>query len=203
VVLLIAGLLIGVSASGTDLLNPHTSAAEANRVNAETAHQQALYQLQERLATTQTEAEIREIRRQQEFLEARHSHDVQALSQDLVHQDLEFRTWMTVLVMIFGALTVTLFLSTVIWVTSRAMVYIRSIPQKGESMTKYIPPIEQRIPNLPERQPYDPWNSPAHRRSKRTAARQAEREAIAARMMSFRDPGQIGTEEYNSSPEAK
>src|SRR6185436_13226973 len=72
IVLLIAGVITGLSASGTDILNPHTSAAEANRVNAETAHQQALDRLQEQLEQAKTEAEIASIKRQQEAEEKRY-----------------------------------------------------------------------------------------------------------------------------------
>lgn len=205
IIIVLMAVLLGADIKNATWLNSEIASAEAKRLEIEAAHQQATYELQEQLAQAQTEAEIREIQRQQGRLDAQYQHDVEALSLDLVHQDLAFRTWMNILVIIAGAFALTLFLSTVIWVGSRALVHMRYIPQKGELVTKAIPPIEKRIPNLSERRPYDPWNSPAYRRRKRTAAQQAERkerEEIVARMMSFRDPGRLSTEEINNSPEA-
>jgi len=101
---LVAGLLIGLAFAGTDLLNPRTAAAKANRMNIDAQHQQAMYELEERLSTAQTEAEVKEIQRQEALLDAQYQHDIQALSQDLAHQDLAFRTWMTVFTIFAGAI---------------------------------------------------------------------------------------------------
>jgi hypothetical protein len=202
---ILMGFLLGANIKDATWLNSNIAAAQANRMNIENAHQQATYELQVRLATAQTEAEIREIQRQQLFLDAQYQHDIQALSQDLAHQELAFRTWMTVLTIIASGFAAMLFISTTLWVGSRALVYVRSFPQKGEPVMKPVPPIEKRIPNLPERDPYDPWNSPAYRRSKRKAAQdkeRKEREEIAARMMKFRDPGRISPENYKKNPQA-
>ena len=197
------GFLLGINIKDATWLNSNIAAAEANRISIENVHQQATYELQERLATAQTEAEIRKIQRLQLLLDAQYQHDIQELSQDLAHQELAFRTWMTLLTIIASGFAAMLFISTTLWVGSRALVYVRSIPQKGEPVMKSVPPVEKRIPNLPERAPYDPWNSPTYRRSKRMAAQdkeRKEREEIAARMMSFRDPGHMSTEDYNKSP---
>lgn len=201
IIVVLMAILLGADIKNATWLNSNIAAAEADRIKMESAHQHATYELQERLATAQTEAEIREIQRQQGMLDAQYQHDVQALSQNLAHQDLAFRTLMTFLTMIASVLAAALFVNTVVWTSSKALVAIRSVQRKEEPVMKSIPPVEKRIPNLPERKPYDSWNSPAYRRSKRAAARRAEREAIAVRMMTFRDPGRMSTEEYNKSPE--
>lgn len=201
VILMAFGL--GLNIKDAKWFNPDIAAAEASLMNIEAAHQKATNELQERLATAQTEADIREIQRRQGMLDAQYQNNIQALSQNLAHQDLAFRTLMALLTMIAGVLAAALFVNTVVWTSSKALVVIRSVQRKEEPVMKSVPQIEKRIPNLPERKPYDPWNSPAYRRSKRTAARQAEREEIAARMMNFRDPARMSTEEYNRNPEAK
>ncbi len=58
VILLAAGAIFGTAISGADYLNPAASNAEARRINAETIHQQVLYQESERLAEAQTDAQI-------------------------------------------------------------------------------------------------------------------------------------------------
>jgi hypothetical protein len=202
---LITGLLMGLAFAGTDLLNPHTAAAEANRVNIEAAHQQAVYELQERLSAAQTEAEIREIQRQQGLLDAQYQHNIQVLSQDLAHQDLAFRTWMTVLTIIGSALALTLFISTIIWVGSRAVVHIRSVPLKEELMKQSVPTVEMGIPNLSEREPYDPLDPKSILYANRLNQRLKELEAkhgslskeelLAARMKALSNHANIDTKD--------
>jgi len=65
------GFLIGTSGF-TFFLNPEIAAAEANRINIETAHQQATYELQERLAQAQTDSEIQSLQMEQQILIAQH-----------------------------------------------------------------------------------------------------------------------------------
>jgi hypothetical protein len=201
---------MGLAFAGTELLNPRTSAAEAYRMNMETTHQQAVYQLQEQLSTAKTKAEIREIERQQGLLEAQYQHDIQALSQDLAHQDLAFRTWMTVLTLIASVLAITLFISTIIWVSSQALVHVRSTPPKEEPITKSIPPVEKRIPALAEREPYDPLDPKeilyANRLNERlqeiTAIREDpdEAELLAARLRALMNTTSISSEKYGKRP---
>ncbi|MDL1944335.1 hypothetical protein FBQ99_18530 [Chloroflexi bacterium CFX2] len=208
---LIAGALMGLAFAGTDLFNPRTSAAEANRMNIDAQHQQAMYLLDEQLAAAKTEAEIKEIQRQQALLDAQYQHDIQALSQDLAHQDLAFRTWMMVLTILASAIALTLFLGTTIWVGSRAWAYVQSIQPKEVPMAKNVPPVEQWIPNLAEREPYDPWTDQNYRRRMKTAAKDQERkereeqkeaELLATRMQYVSDPARVSGDQYNKLPRA-
>ncbi len=201
-IIIIFGTVFGLILGG---LNPWTNPAKANRMNIETAHKQAVYQLQEQLARARTEAEIQEIQRQQALLDAQYQHDIQALNQDLAHRETAFKTWMAVLTNVGGALSITLVISTTMWVGSKALTDVRSHSLNEKPVKKVVPPVEKTIQPLPERKPYDPWSSPVYRYEKRIAAQQEERkerEEIAARMMSFRDPGRISTEEYHKSPQA-
>jgi hypothetical protein len=203
------GFLLGANLKDATWLNSDIAAAEADRITIENVHQQATYELQERLAAAQTEAEIKEIQRQQALLDAQYQHDIQILNQDLAHQDLAFRTWMTVLTILAGALALALLLGTTIWVGSKAWVYIQSNPLMEVPVAKYVPSVEQRIPNLPERELYDPWADPNYRRRMRTAAKnqeQKEREAqketelLAVRMGYVSDPAKMSGDKRNELP---
>lgn len=203
---ILMGFLLGANIKDATWLNSDIAAAQANRINIENAHQQATYELQERLSVAKTEAEIKEIQRQQGLLDAQYAHDIQALNQDLAHKDLAFKTWMTVFTIFGGAFALMLFISTTIWVGSKAWVYIQSAPLKEVPMSKFVPPVKKKIPNLPEREPYDPWNSPNYRRQKRVAAQQEERKereemkALAARMKALINPAKMSSQEYKKRP---
>ena len=204
--IVLMGFLLGANLKDATWLNSDIAAAEANRIQIENNHQQATYELQERLAAAQNEAEIKQIKRQQSLLDAQYAHDIQALNQDLAHKDLAFRTWMTVLTILAGAFAVALFMSTTVWVGSRAWVYIQSNLRKEEAMAKITPRVEKRVPNLPEREPYDLWNSPAYRRQQKVAAQEEERrereesQALAARMKALTDPAQMSRKDYYKRP---
>jgi hypothetical protein len=199
-------ILLGANIKDAKWLNSDIAEAEAHRIQVEAVHQQATYEIQERLAAAQTEAEIKEIQRQQALLDAQYQHDIQALNQDLAHQDLAFRTRMTVLTILASTFALLLFVVTVIWVGSRTWVYIQSNSQKENTMAKNIPPVEKWIPNLPEREPYDPWNDPEYQRQQIAAARDQERKereeirTIVARMKGLSNAEQVSKSQYNNLP---
>lgn len=209
-VILFGAVALGFNVKDAKWLNREIAAAEADRIKIENTHQQATYELQERLAAAKTEAEIKEIQRQQALLDAQYQHDIQALSQDLVHRDLAFRTWMTVLTILAGAFALALLLSTTIWVGSRARVYVQSNLSKEVPMAKYVPPVEQWIPNLPERQPYDAldpkqilFESRLNERLQEIAAeheKQKEAELLAARMKYVTEPAKMSGDKRNKLP---
>jgi hypothetical protein len=203
------GFLLGANLKDATWLNRDIATAEARRIEIDNAHQQEMNQLNEQLATAQTQAEIRQIERQQALLDAQYQHDIQALSQELAQQDLAFRTWMTVLTIFAGAFALALLLGTTIWVGSKAWVYVQSSPPKEVPMAKYIPSVEQWIPNLSEREPYDPWTDPSYRRRMKTAAKdrelkereeQNEAELLAARMEYVSDPAKMSGDKRNKLP---
>lgn len=205
------GFLLGTNFKDATWLNRDIAAAEADRIKIENAYQQETYNLQIRLDTAKTEAEIREIQRQQALLDAKYAHDIEALSQDLAHRDLAFRTWMTVLTILAGAFALMLLLTTTIWVGSRARVYVQSNLPKEAPMAKNVPPVAQRIPNLPEREPYDPWADPNYRRRMKTAAKnqeqkareeQKEAELKAACMKHIPDPAKVSRDQYGGLSQA-
>lgn len=67
VILIVAGSIFGMAVSGADIFNPAASAAEANRINVETNHQQAIFEQEQRLSEVQTSAQIEAIQREQEI----------------------------------------------------------------------------------------------------------------------------------------
>jgi hypothetical protein len=206
-VVVLMGFLLGVNLKDATWLNSSIAAAEASRINIENAHQQATYELQEQLAIAQTEADIQQIHREQQFLDAQYQHDIQALNQNLAHHDLAFKTWMTLLIILVGTFAFILFVFTTIWAASKAWVYIQSNSRKEEAMAKIVPSVEKRIPNLPERETYDPWNDPTYRHQQRVAAQDQERkerqklQTLAARVTYISDPAKMSSEKRNKLPQ--
>jgi len=210
IIIVSMAILLGTNIKDATWFNPKIAAAQADRINIDTQHQQALNQLDERRLAAQTDAEINEIQRQQALLDAQYRRDIQQLSQDLAHQDLAFRTWMTVFTIISGAFALTLFFVTIIWFGSRALVYVRTNLPKEEQMAKTVLQIEKRIPNLAERESYEPLDPKqvhfTNRLNERLQEIATERESrdnaelLAARMRSLLDPAKMSSEEYRKHP---
>jgi hypothetical protein len=78
--------LLGMNIKEATWLNSGIAKAEAERIQVETAHQQATNELQIRRETAQTEAEIRQIQREQEKLDAQHAYDLHILDQDIANR---------------------------------------------------------------------------------------------------------------------
>jgi hypothetical protein len=209
-VILLGAVALGFNVKDATWLNREIAIAQADRIKIENAHQQATYELQERLAAAKTEAEIKEIQRQQSLLDAQYQHDIQALSQDLAHRDLAFRTWMTVLTILASAFALAFLISSIILVVSKARVYVHSNLSKEVPMAKYVPPVKQWIPNLPERQPYDALKANQILFEKRlnerwqeiTAEREKQKdlELLAARMKYITDPAKMSGDKRNKLP---
>jgi hypothetical protein len=209
-VILLVTFALGFNVKDATWLNREIAIAQADRIKIENAHQQATYELQERLAAAKTEAEIKEIQRQQSLLDAQYQHDIQALSQDLAHRDLAFRTWMTVLTILASAFALAFLISSIILVVSKARVYVHSNLSKEVPMAKYVPPVKQWIPNLPERQPYDALKANQILFEKRlnerwqeiTAEREKQKdlELLAARMKYITDPAKMSGDKRNKLP---
>lgn len=203
---MVMAILLGVNIKDAKWINSNIANSEAYRIRLEAEHQSAMDELDERLKAAQNEAAIKEIQRQQALLDAQYLHDIQALEQDLAHRDMAFRTWMTVLTILASAFALMLFVVSVIWIGSRAWVYIQSNSRKENAMAKNIPLVEKWIPNLPEREHYDPWNDAEYRRQQVDAARDQERKeheeirTLVARMKTFSASEKMSQNEYNNLP---
>lgn len=206
IIVILMGFLLGGNIKDAKWINSNIADAEAERIRIDSAHRQATNEIEERRIAAQTDAEIRQIEREQKLLDAQYEHDIQAIYQDLAHRELAFRTWMTALTILTSAFALLLFVSAIIWAGSRAWVYIQSNSQKEQTMAKATSPATKWITNLPEREPYDPWNDPAYRRQQRVAAQnqeQKEREEariLADRMKGIAKSGRANTSEYNNLP---
>lgn len=203
---IVMAILLGANIKDAKWLNSNIAEAEAHRIEVEATHQQATYEIQERLATAQAESDIKQIQREQMLLDAQYQHDIQALEQDIAHSESAFRTWMTIFTILGSALAIALCAGTIIWVGSRAWVYVQSNSQKDKIMSTNTPPVEKWIPNLSERQSYDPWMAPEYRRQQIAAARgreQKEREEtliLTARLKGISNAQQISKGEYDDLP---
>jgi len=203
---ILMGFLLGVNVKDATWLNSDIAAAEANRINIENAHQQATYELQERLAIAQTEAEIQRIQREQTLLNAQYQYDIQVLEQAILHRDVAFKTWMTVLTVLASALALTLLIGGTIWMGSAALVHVHNKTRKEEAMPKTALSMTMRVPNLPERSSYDPWLDPSYRRQRRVDAQQMERknredvQVLAARMKAIANVAKMSANDYNDLP---
>lgn len=204
VAIVLMAILLGADIKDATWFNPNIAAAEANRINVESAHQQATYELQERLTTAETESEIQTIQREKELLNAQYAHDIQILAQDVANHQTAFDTWMTLIVIIGRTMSIAIIIGVILWFGSKALANVRSVPLHEKTTHTFIPPIEKTIHPLPEQESYDPWSSPAYRRQRVKAARQEERnkrkEEITALMKAFRDPSHMSTEQYNKYP---
>lgn len=202
IIVIIMGILLGGNVKDATWLNRDIASAQANRIEVDTAHQKAMNELDERLAAAKTDAEVRQIQREQQLLDARYLHSIQALSQDLAHRDLAYRTWMNVLTILTSALALMFFVIAVIWAGSRAWVYIQSNSRKEQTMAATTPPVTKWISDLPEREPYDPWTDAEYRRQRIAAARNQEQEerTIAARISRLSKADQVSKTEYNNLP---
>lgn len=200
--------LLGMNIKEATWLNSGIAQAEAERIQVETAHQQATYELQIRRETAQTEAEIRQIQREQEMLDAQHAHDLKVLDQDIANR----QRWAdfvinaaTILSIGAGVLTA---LSIFTLVVAKSVAMVRAVPSATPiiSAPRTVPEIKM-IPYVPEREPYDPWASPDYRRQQRDAAKQEERkereemQVLADRMRSLgNNPAQMSSAEYYRQP---
>lgn len=134
-VLLAAGLITGLSVSGVDILNPQTSAAEANRMDVETDHQEAMYEQQERLAQTQADAQIQTIQREQDMANAQITFDKEMLALEVRNQERWAIAWQQIVVWFGGAFSiiVTLFAVLMTYARVRSMMASAASHLKTES----------------------------------------------------------------------
>jgi hypothetical protein len=206
--IILMGFLLGMNIKDATWLNPNIAREEARRIEIENAHKQATYELQERLTMAKTEAEIREIQRDQEKLDAQHEHDLQVLAQDIANR----QRWADFLINTAAVLSIGIgflvAISIFTLVMAKAITMVRTIPRATPvaPTLRTIPEI-QKIPSVPERSSYDPWTSPDYRRQQRDAAKQEERkereemQALADRMRSLsKNPAQMSSAEYYKHP---
>ena len=200
------GFLLGANIKDATWLNFDIAAAQANRIQIENAHQQATYELQERLAVAQTEAEIRQIQREQSMLDAQYQYDVAALNQDLEHRDFAFRTRMTIFAIFGGALSLAIVLGTFLWTGSKVLASISFDPTPTPD---YISPVAKKTVNRPARESHERWADPNYRRRMKAAAKNQERkerdqqkeaELLAARMANTSDPAKISGDKRDKLP---
>jgi hypothetical protein len=196
IILLIAGAAIGLFASQTDLLNPHTSQAKAGQIEAETRHLDAMNQLEEQLAAAKTEAEIAKIRHDMGLEEARYQDELARIAADQAYYQESLRIksgaqqmFLTVLVILSG----TAGLGIILVGTRFALVRIQ--PTTPVTATKQ--PLRQ-VPSAARSH-----HSPNGYEQMRIQARQRElleRHIMLQRMKNACNPSKTTKEDYQKLP---
>ncbi len=126
IVLLVTGLMSGLFAAGTDLLNPYTSQAEAERISVDTQHQATMNGLAEQREQAKTQAEIASILRQQDAEQKRYEAELRYLEQLYAKKLDAYDRWIKVrdaLLLVFGSATSLAFL---ILISTKAALMLRT-----------------------------------------------------------------------------
>lgn len=213
--IILMGFLLGMNIKDATWLNSGIAQAEAERIQVETAHQQATNELQIRRLAAQTEAEIRQIQREQEKLDAQHAYDLHILDQNIANRQRWADFWITAATFLSIGAGVLTALSIFTLVVAKSVAMVRAVP----SATPVIPaprtvPEIQMIPSVPERHSYEPLDVPqqvvedtSQLYDRRVAERfqevtQQKKEAslLAARMKATIDPARMSSTEYYKQP---
>jgi len=128
IVLLVAGAFVGLSAASTDLLNPNTSRAEADRVRAKTEHDSVMNKLEEQREQAKTEAEIATIQRQQEAEQKRFEEEMQYIEQHYTQKLTAYESWVKVRNTLLLAFGVSMSSSLFLFVGGKVLVMVRTVP---------------------------------------------------------------------------
>jgi hypothetical protein len=212
---ILMGFLLGANVKDATWLNSGIAQAEAERIQVETAHQQATNELQIRRETVQTEAEIRQIQREQEKLDAQHEYDLHILDQNIANRQSWADFWITAARFLSIGAGVLAALSIFTLVVAKSVAMVRVVPSATPviSAPRTVPEI-QMIPSVPERQSYEPLDvpqqfveDPSQLYDRRVAERfqevtqqKTEASILAARMKATIDPARMSSTEYNKRP---
>lgn len=196
--LLVTGLIVGLCVAGTDLLNPTTSQAEAERISAETRHLEVMNQLEEQRAAAKTEAEIARIRHEQGLEETRYQAELARIAADQAYYERmqaikanAYEAFMMVLIIVAGAGGVSL----LVIVTKSVLARIPATV-----------PAHSRMPARPSNQQPAYRHSPNGYEMERINARQRELLEIAITQRRVRAAcaaENMSREEYNKLPLAQ
>lgn len=206
VILMIGGAIFGTAVSDSGFLNPDTSRAEAERMNADTTHAQAVYEQEERVLQAQTDAQIAKVNVDSNAYQ-------EQVTQDLAHQkemyQLEQSSYQRMAVakenfmMIIGySLGIAVTLVSLLLGASRILQVMRSTPSKSAEATRNMSSAMNRTPVAP-----DPLRSLEYRAEMIKQARENERafrQAIKnSRMNSASSHTIVTSTEYHNLPEAR
>ncbi len=203
VILLIAGSIFGIAVSGADFFNPATSNAEADRIAAETNHQQALFEQTERLTNVQTDAQIEAIQRDQKIAEQQAqlslSYEQQLSEKKLTAYESFIQIRNTLLWALGIAISSAIFLATGLILGPKALVALS---------TKNVQQAPAKTNIQVSTLPVDLWKSDEFRkrmvkqaREKETALRQAK--FNHQNIQPFYNPANISQDQLNKLPWAE
>jgi len=208
-------ILLGANLKDAKWLNPNIAEAEAQRIQVEAAHQQATYELQERLTAAQTDAEIQQIQREQKLLDVQYEAEIQKIAQDVANRQRWADVKINLVIFAGGALSIVTTLGGLIIAIAKAIAILQAAPKATPiTATPLALPEMQVIHPLPERQPYEPLEVPQvpsesleqlydrrlAERWQELTQKQNEADVLIARMKAVIDPAQMSREKYNRQP---
>ena len=210
---ILMGFLLGANIKDATWLNSGIAKAEAERIQVETAHQQATYELQIRRETAQTEAEIRQIQREQEKLDAQHAYDLHILDQNIANRQRWADFWITAATFLSIGAGVLAALSIFTLVVAKSVAMVRTVTSAAPFAPQTLPEI-QMIPSVSERQPYEPLDVPQQftedssqlydrrvaERFEEVTRQKREASILVARMKATLDPARMSHIEYQKRP---
>ena len=208
-------ILFGANLKDAKWLNSDIAEAEAHRIQVEAAHQQATYELQERLTAAQTEAEIQQIQREQKLLDVQYEAEIQKIAQDVVNRQRWADVKINLVIFAGGALSIVTMLGGLIIAIAKAIAILRTAPknQPPAPPTRSLPDIQVIWP-LPERVSDEPLKTPQqsadplqqhfemrlNEEFARAMAEQKERDEVISRMRSILDHARMSKSQYNGLP---
>jgi len=174
IVLLAAGLVVGLSLAGIDLLNPWTSSAQAERISVETKHEVAMNTLQEQ----QKQAENEAYTRRQQIL---NDQQIQRGTADLAYQQQmnAFKIQMAAIFAEAGQIALML-------ISALVAVGLASIPIGFAVRLARSVPAAPAVPaEFADFQPGKSglWNNPEYRAREIAKARQVELEKRSGKIV--------------------
>lgn len=212
---ILMGFLLGMNIKDATWFNSGIAKAEAERIQVETAHQQATNELQIRRLAAQTEAEIRQIQREQEKLDAQHAYDLHILDQNIANRQRWADFLISAATFLSIGVGVLVAISIFTLVVAKSVAMVRAVPSVAPVIPapRTVPEI-QMIPSVPDRQSYEPLDvpqqvveDPSQLYDRRVAERfqevtQQKKEAslLAARMKATIDPARMSSTEYYKQP---
>lgn len=218
--IVLMAILLGGNLKDATWLNPGIAAAQAEKTRMEVAHQQEMNKLQEQLTAAQTDAQIREIQRKQEMLDAQYEHDKQILAQDVVNKQRVADTVINLVIFVGTTTGIVATISALIIAIAKAIAILRSTPKNQPTVTPsrssstsqptLLPspslPTIQIIKPVPEREPHNLSESPVQMHERRLAERLKEINSrkneldMIARLKAAANPASISKEQRDNLP---
>lgn len=179
IILMIGGAIFGTAVSDAGYLNPDTSKAKAERMNADTTHALAVYEQEERILQAQTDTQIAKLNTDSNAYQ-------EQTAQNLAHQkEMQLLEWQSyqrmaaakeqfVIIVGYG-LNFGVILAAILLAGSRILLVMRSTKSQSLGRAQGISPAINPAPASLE-----PWRLPEYKHQMIKQARENERAFLQA-----------------------